>query len=453
MIVELITEEDVKGKVVILDFWTYGCVNCVHVIPDLHRLEQDFGDKLAVISVHSPKFPNEKDIDNLRNIVARYGIKHAVANDIGFKLWKKYQVRAWPTFVVIDPEGEFVGKLSGEGRYQALKDATELLLQKHAGSINASPLPLDLTQPDTGILNYPGKVSASEQGIAIADTGHHRIILTDEQGKIKQIYGSGNARLEDGKADKASFQYPQGLVFKGNSLYVADTGNHAIRKIDLTTHEVTTLAGTGELGRTRQTAGDPTRISLRSPWGLAEKNDILYIAMAGTHQIWQLDLKQQKLGVFAGSGWEDITDGSLQKAAFSQPSGLSFIDNKLYVADTEDSAIREIDLSKRKVNTLVGKGLFDFGDKDGSFHRAVLQHPQGISAISANELILADTYNHKLKLVNLKNKKVSSIKLKGLKEPGGVSYWNNKLYIADTNNHQIQIWDLASQSASQLKLR
>ena len=455
-----LTEDDLKGKVVILDFWTYGCVNCVHVLPDLHQLEKDFGNKLAVISVHSPKFDNEKNPTTLKNIIARYEIQHAVANDIDFKVWREFGVRAWPTFVVFGPDGKYAGKLSGEGHYKSLKRATELLLEQYEGKVNETALPVKLeTMPDS-YLKAPGNIAVNDKYIAIADSLNHRIVISDHTGQVLYEVGNGEAQWLDGSFKNASLFQPQGLVFSDeNTLLVADTGNHTIRRIDLKKQTIVTLAGTGKLGRDYRLYDDPLKTSLRSPWALALRNNDLYIAMAGTHQIWHMDMTTNKLSVFAGSGREQLTDGSLMQAAFNQPSGLYIQGEKLYVADAEASAIRVIDIDPaikdKKVDTVVGKGLFEFGDKDGNFRRALLQHSKGVVAIDDETLVIADTYNHKLKKVNLKRRFVDTIDATKdqLNEPGGVAFWQNNVFVADTNNQAIKVYDISADKLTELKIK
>ncbi|MFC4653555.1 MULTISPECIES: thioredoxin-like domain-containing protein [Rheinheimera] len=433
-----LTMQQLRGKVVLLDFWTYGCVNCLHVIPDLHKLEQKYGDKLAVISVHSPKFDNEKQFSTLSSIVRRYGIQHAVVNDVDFVLWRHYAVRAWPTFVLIAPDGKYVGQTSGEGRYQLLDDAVAQLLAEYKGELNTAPLPLKLLDPLNTPLAAPGAVAVDGRFIAISDTLHHQLVLLDPQGKLIKRIGSGVAELKDGHADSAAFHSPQGIALADDALYLADTGNHVIRKIDLKTFEVSTLAGTGELGDRSNSSDDPRGMALRSPWDVALDGRTLYIAMAGSHQIWTLDLVRNRLEAYAGTGQEALLDGRRDDAAFNQPSGLALAGGKLWVADAEASAVRQIDLKSNQVSTLVGQGLFEFGLKDGSFRRALLQHNKDVAVLDKNTLVVADTYNHRLRLLHLDKKQVSSINLSpSLNEPGSVAVWQGLIYIADTNNNRL----------------
>jgi len=446
-----LTMKELRGKAVLLDFWTYGCINCMHVIPDLKQLEAKYGDKLAVIGVHTPKFDNEKNLDTLRSIVVRYGLGHPVVNDVDFTLARQYGMRAWPTQVLIAPDGGIVGGVTGEGNYRVLDQVIGEQLIKHAKLIDTKPLPLALEKNmhSGGSLAAPGKIAASEQFVAIADTLHHRVVLTDHRGKVAQVYGGRGSGLRDGKAGEARFFAPQGLSFGNGGLYVADTGNHAVRFIDLAKRSVATVAGNGRIERLRGGEFTATQHGLASPWDVAYRDGQLYIAMAGTHQIWRLDVKGGKLSHFAGSGRENMDDGPLATATFSQPSGLSFVGDSLYVADAEDSAVRRIDLRYGKVETLVGSGLFDFGDRDGDWKSARIQHVLGIAALDEKNLLIADTYNHKLKLLDLEKRTIKTLAGNGipgggngLNEPGGLAVWNGLALVADTNNNRILSYDV-----------
>ncbi|HHJ19931.1 MAG TPA: redoxin domain-containing protein, partial [Gammaproteobacteria bacterium] len=404
-----LTLKDLRGKVVILDFWTYGCINCIHVLEDLRKLEQKFGNRIAVIGVHTPKFENEKNSKTLRRILLRYDIQHPVINDVDKVLATAYGMRAWPTQYLINPAGDVLGKVEGEGNGELFVNVITDLLKEHADIIDEKPLPLALEKASTGLLAAPGKIATSDRYVAISDTLHHRIILADHQGKIQKIIGGTEPGMVDGASAKARFSSPQGLVFSEQGLYVADTGNHRIRFIRLKTGEVSTVAGNGNNEVHRSGVFAATSIGLRSPWALALRDRQLYIAMAGIHQIWKLDLDHAQISPWAGSGRESIDDGDLSVASFSQPSGLSLFDDALYVADAEDSAVRQIRFSTKKVTTLVGTGLFDFGDQDGAFKQARLQHVLGVAALNHKKIYIADTYNHKLKLLDLERRQVKTV--------------------------------------------
>jgi thiol-disulfide isomerase/thioredoxin len=459
--------DDLKGKVVILDFWTYGCINCIHVLADLKKLEEKYGDRLAVIGVHTPKFENEENIETLRNIIVRYGINHPVVHDVDSVLGRIYGMRAWPTQVMIDPEGFILGSVTGENHYELFDELISELIEEHHDIMDPSPLPLALEKDKfaSSLLAAPGKIAVSDSHVAISDTLHHRVILADHNGRIQAIYGGPDADLEDGDAESTRFHSPQGLAFSDRGLFVADTGNHVIRYIDLSNGQVQTIAGTGKIERHRSGEFDALSVGLASPWGLAFRGSMLYVAMAGSHQIWRYDAAKGNIGPWAGSGREGIRDGHIKVSTFSQPSGLSIDGDWLYVADSEASAVRRIHLSKERVETLVGTGLFDFGDRNGPFDQAQLQHVLGVAALNPSEVLIVDTYNHKLKSLDLETGVVVSLAGDGqpgktvsnsgkaqLNEPGGLAIFGQQVLIADTNNHRILVYDLNTKQTQEWML-
>ncbi len=479
----LTIKKDLKGKIIILDFWTLCCINCIHIMPDLAKLEKKYPNELVVIGVHSPKFENEKETQSIRKAILRYQIEHPVINDANHKIWDKYEVDAWPTLVVIDPEGNLVGYTSGEGNYELLDIVIKKLIDEHKKkkTLDEKPIRFDLAKfresGDTP-LYFPGKVIADAPGkrLFIADSTHHRIVVTDLNGNKLATIGTGIPGKTDGAFEKAQFDDPQGMVIRGDTLFVADRKNHLIREVDLKAKTVTTIAGNGEqdheVDSRRLLRSVPAKeIGLNSPWDIALEGDKLYIAMAGHHQIWLLDLKEKQIGPFAGNGRETIGDGALRKAMFAQPSGLSSDGKHLYVADSEISAIRKVPFDPEgKVETLVGRGLFVFGDVDGPGQvandplmlkaEARLQHALGVVHVNG-KLYVADTYNSKIKEFDLKTGELKTY-LGGsplgwasptvFNEPAGISHANGKLYVADTNSHRIRVVDLATKTVSTLKL-
>ncbi|MHC4561175.1 MAG: thioredoxin-like domain-containing protein [Planctomycetota bacterium] len=474
-----ITMAELKGKVVVLDFWTYCCINCMHVLPDLAKLEAKYPDELVVVGVHSAKFTGEKVTDNIRQAILRYNITHPVINDHQMKLWRSYRVRAWPTLVLIDPAGRVVGQHSGEGVYEPFdKQITELIEGfDKTGELDRTPLAFELEGAKVGrtVLSFPGKVLAVAKGkepdrLFIADSNHHRIVvvsLTDNS--VQAVVGSGQAGMEDGSFESATFNNPQGMVLAGEVLYVADTGNHALRAVNLAQQTVTTVAGTGRQARWGAGGGPGRQTDLASPWDVEVVERSLFVAMAGSHQIWRMDLDSGEIAPYAGSGREGRVDGPLSRAALAQPSGLTSdgqTRGKLYFADSEVSAIRSADLRSRgDVTTVVGGNLFDFGDVDGRGRRARLQHPLGV-AYDRGLLYVADTYNNKVKRVDIKKQLIKTWLGDGeaglvdgddreavrFDEPGGVSVAAGKLYVADTNNHVIRVVSLTKGAVSTLQL-
>lgn len=462
---------ELRGKVVLLDFWTYCCINCMHIIPDLRKLEQKYAKELVVIGVHSAKFKTERETENIRQAILRYEIEHPVINDWQMDVWQEYGARAWPTLILIDPEGKVVGRASGEGIYEPFDDAISKVIATfdRDGKIDRRSLDLKLERQRTpvSLLAFPGKVLADEktQQLFIADSNHNRIVVVSlRDSSVKEVIGSGEIGMNDGDFGQASFNHPQGMAFDGKKLYVADTENHSIRVVDFETRSVTRIAGTGQQARSFNKGGDGLVTELNSPWDLVLYDGALYVAMAGPHQLWKLDLKTGRALPYAGSGREARIDGLLAESALAQPSGLTTDGKKLYFADSEVSSIRSADLDPNgRVDTIVGGDLFEFGDRDARGLEARLQHPLGVVYDDAG-LYVADTYNNKIKRVSLKDRSSKSFLgtgESGLKdgdkatfdEPGGISLANGKLYIADTNNHAIRVADLKSRRVETLQIK
>ena len=451
--------DDLEGKIAILDFWTYCCINCIHIIPTLKRVEALFPDELVVIGVHSPKFPGERETDNLEKAIQRYEIEHPIVHDVEFSIWNHYAVNAWPTLIFISPDGYILGQLPGEPDPTLLEESLRHLVKdmNKTGLITggAAELVLPMPKPHTGALSFPGKIAYSEtdREFAIADSNHNQIVTTDRQGNVTRRIGSGKIGKQDGTFAEAAFFRPQGLCYVDGVIWVADTENHLLRKIDLKNETVETAAGTGVQGGFLQGAGVALETALSSPWDVAYKDGWLYIANAGTHQIGVYYIQEKQLAQFAGTGQEALVDGPRLAAAFAQPSGLSVNGDKLYLADSETSAIRSIRLDDIGLTaTYVGTGLFDFGDKDGRGKEAVLQHPLGVHHADG-AVFIADSYNHKIKVLDLATQEVLTVDASAdivcddatctrLWEPAGVLCLGKTLYVSDTNNHRILKIDL-----------
>lgn len=454
--------EDLKGRVVLLDFWTLCCINCIHVMPDLAKLEAKYPGVLVVIGVHTPKFENEKKTESIKKAILRYEIKHPVINDADHKIWRRYRVNSWPTLVLIDTEGKVVGKASGEGNYEVLDQYIGKLVKdaKTKGTLKETPLDFKLIKEkeDTPLF-FPGKVLADQASnrLFIADSTHHRIVITDLAGQKIDIVGTGVEGFKNGSFDVAQFSDPQGMALEGDTLVVCDRKNHSLRALDLKNRTVVTIAGTGEQDQSTRLGGGPAlKTGLNSPWDILRVGKKYFIAMAGHHQIWTYDPALRTVAVYAGNGREDLEDGTLPRSSFAQPSGLATDGKNLYVADSEISAIRSVPFDlDGKVSTLVGEGLFEFGDIDGKGNQVRLQHALGV-AYKDGKLYVADTYNSKLKVLDPMTR-VCETYLGGeasklFSEPAGLSFAGDKLYVADTNNHRIQVVDVKTKQTTTLPL-
>jgi DNA-binding beta-propeller fold protein YncE len=457
-----------KGKVVLLDFWTYGCINCIHIIPDLKKLEAKYDKNLVVIGVHSAKFENEKNTENIRKIILRYEIEHPIVNDADFKIWEQYAVRAYPTQVLIDPDGYIVGDFVGEGHFEEMDKAiaettTEF---RNKGRLNEQPLKFALEQAKVGNLPlaFPGKVLADEKSkrLFISDSNHNRIVVTDFTGKLIETIGNGKAAKADGNFTTANFNRPQGVALDGENLYVADTENHLIRRVNLQTKKVETIAGKGKLEDFNGKGGNAATTAINSPWDLEIVGKNLFVAMAGSHQIWRMDLEKNTIEPYAGTRAEARLDGKIEESAWAQPSGIVSDGKNLFVADSESNIIRQIDFQKETVETLVGGDLFEFGDKDGEGDDVRLQHPLGV-ALYDGKILIADTYNHKIKELDTGKRTVKTFLGTGkagqtdganpsFYEPAGLSVADGKLFVADTNNQAIRVVNLKTKQVSTLKI-
>jgi thiol-disulfide isomerase/thioredoxin len=480
---------DLRGRFVLLDFWTYCCINCMHVLPELKKLEHAFPNELVVVGVHSAKFDGEHVTDNIREAAQRYEIEHPVVNDAKMAIWSRYGARSWPTLVLIDPAGDVVWAASGEREFDDIKAVIDRGLPYYREHGLLKPRPRPTLLEDKGAaeaLAFPGKVSADgpSNRLFIADSNHNRVVVCTLDGKLLHVVGSGMIGHADGNFETCTFNHPQGMALVDELLYVADTENHLLRKVDLTAKSVTTVAGTGKKGnawagvfganrdalnlRAVKEPPTPRTTSLASPWALWHHGNDLYIAMAGMHQIWKMPLDEKTIEAYAGNGRENIVDGLLLPnvpyqegfASFAQPSGLTSDGTHLFVADSEGSTVRSVPFDARgSVQTLVGLTgtLFDFGDVDGSGRDVRLQHALGV-AWADGKLYVADTYNNKIKVIDVERRSCQTFvgagkaggadAEKGLdatfNEPGGISAANGKLYVADTNNHLVRVVELAA---------
>jgi sugar lactone lactonase YvrE/thiol-disulfide isomerase/thioredoxin len=499
-------DDQLKGKLLVLDFFTYCCINCMHILPDLHALEEHYKDTdgLVIIGVHSAKFDNEKDSLNILNAILRYDINHPVVNDSDATVWHQMDVACWPTVMVIAPDCQVLHQFIGEGHWEKMKCFVGAALKYYSkkGLLNKSALPMSLAKNDLppSPLKFPGKVCVSNDGkmLYVSDTGHHRILVIDQDGLVVNVIGGQSQGFKDGNYATACFHSPQGLCWRDGLLYVSDTENHALRKIDMKAQKVMTVVGTGQQGSDHEGGKVGVEQEISSPWDLCvgalpgssdDSQDGLYIAMAGSHQVWTYFLKDGPwlkrssycAGTcvrFAGSGAEENRNNSYpHKAAFAQPSGLTVASQDgafLYVADSESSSIRSVSLRDGATKAVVGgavdpMNLFAFGDIDGKGVAAKLQHPLGVAWNSKDNLLyVADSYNHKIKYVNpltresmtlcgngLAGSAVGSLDQAQFSEPGGLSISPDgcKLYVADTNNHSIKVIDLQSKTVSQLHIR
>ncbi|MEN0128238.1 MAG: NHL domain-containing thioredoxin family protein [Brevundimonas sp.] len=487
---------DLRGKIVVLDFWTFCCINCLHVLDELRELEEQHRDVLVVVGVHSPKFVHEADPVALAAAVERYDVRHPVLDDPDLVTWSAYTARAWPTLVVIDPEGYVVAQMAGEGHRNNVEILVRDLIAEHdaKGTLHRGSGPYVAPEPSAGTLRFPAKAVALPNGnLLVADAGHHSLaeLAPDAETLVRRI-GSGSRGLIDGGPDEARFNEPNGLCLVPDELrpwleydvLVADTVNHALRGVRLSDGAVTTVAGTGEqymvgaadnvlpwdepaapTGGTTLTlpgwsdgggfstltinigadpqppAGPflsgPQHYKLSSPWDVAWSQDLaaFVVAMAGNHTLWAFDDKEGSIQPLAGTMNEGLLDGPGDEAWFAQPSGLSVgPDRRVWIADSETSALRWLDPADRTVHTAVGEGLFDFGHRDGPADEARFQHPLGVAALADGSVVVADTYNGAVR--RYADGEVTTVAT-GLAEPSGFVVLPDALLVVESAAHRI----------------
>jgi thiol-disulfide isomerase/thioredoxin len=422
---------DLRGKIVLLDFWTFCCINCLHVIDELRPLEERFAEVLVTIGVHSPKFEHEREAAAVAAAVERYGVAHPVLDDPELITWDQYAARAWPTLAVIDPEGYVVATMAGEGHAEGLTKLIEDLVRTHEakGTLRRGDRPYVRSAELNTALRFPGKAILSRQGtLLVSDSAHHSVVELALDGEtVMRRIGSERRGRSDGTAWSAEFAEPAGLcllpedvaVNAGYDMVVADTVNHLLRGVNLQTGEVTTVAGTGHPWRSTVDSTDPLKQDLSSPWDLAWYDDQVIVAMAGIHQLWWFDPVWGRSGVYAGTTVEALRDGAVDQVWMAQPSGLSTSDDgeRLWIVDCESSALRYV--HSGQMHTVVGQGLFDFGHMDGPAAQALFQHPLGVCAMPDGSVLVADTYNGAVRRYDPETESVSTVAT-DLAEPSDV---------------------------------
>jgi thiol-disulfide isomerase/thioredoxin len=408
-----LTLAGLRGKIVLLDFWTFCCINCLHVLDELRPLEEKYGDVLVIIGVHSPKFEHERDPQALAAAVERYGVHHPVLDDADMTMWQQYAAKAWPTLAVIDPTGYLVASMAGEGHAEGLSRLIDQLVTEHeaTGTLHRGDGPYVPPVPASTTLRFPGKAIELPGGtLLVSDSARHSLVEleADAETVIRRI---GTGRRGE------PFNEPQGLLLlpppfadrAGYDVLVADTVNHQLRGVALDSGEVTLVAGSGRPWRSRvdDHAHDALAADLSSPWDLAWYDGKVVIAMAGIHQLWWFDPVKRTIGVYAGTTVESLRDGPIPDVWMAQPSGLSVGGDRLWIADSETSALRWI--ADDEMHTTVGQGLFDFGHVDGPAKQALLQHPLGVAASADGSVLVADTYNNAVRRYDPATDEVSTV--------------------------------------------
>ncbi len=471
---QAVKPEDLRDRIVLLDFWSYSCVNCVEVLQEIKEMEQQFGSKLTVIGIHSGQFENEKNFSEIRKAVIRNDIDYPVINDSKLRIWNEFEIKGLPSFILIDPHGDIYKKFVGETSIVDVKSAIKKLISKYKYDLNRDSLPIVLEKNniDGNVLSSPTKIeyvadfsykSRHLPALFIANTSKNSVIATTLSGDVILKIGTNSSGFQDGSFDVASFDSPQGLIYRGGKLYVADTGNHAIREVDFKESKVTTLIGSGQRGDVLSESQivEAKTFELASPTDIEffPTNESMVIANSGTHQILQYNITKDTIRVVAGNGSEGLKDGKFPNSVLAQPTDLAVYNRKLYFLDTMSSSLRVIDESG-EVKTLIGKDINKFGNKNGTKSEALMQHPMGLT-VDDTGVYISDSFNHSIKKYDFASATLSTISgnrksgssvgngvYAEFDQPEGIASVLNNFYIADSNNNRIIILNRANMSTS-----
>ncbi len=473
------TWESLRGRFVLLDFWSSGRVSCRHALEDIVQLQRLFPYELVVLGIHGAKFEHEGELESVKRAIQRHGIEHAVASDPSGGVSQDHSVHSWPTQVLVDPEGYAITKHVGEHAFEPFAPLIEALRPVYAerGSLQPvapSPRPAEASQAE---LCFPSSVLVHDDLLVIADSGRHRLVLANLDGKVLDVVGSGQPGRGDGRFEEATFRFPQGLAARGDAIFVADTDNHLLRRVDLKSRRVETIAGSGARSGLPQARGPALDMALSSPLHLCWIGDQLFVAHAGTHQVWSLDLASGVLGACAGTAEEGRLDGPFESSRFAQPSGLATAGRSLFVADAESSSVRALDFESETVKSLAGGAVSGSGYVDNVDEAARFQHPTGLG-FARGRVLVADNYNHAIREIDPETQEVTTLigqraesKRQGdgcgeqgflngpfeaarLREPSGLAVWKDRLvFIADSGNHAIRVADLQTEDLATLNLR
>ena len=444
------------GRVVVLAFFNQASAYCHTLLETLHHLALKHPQRLQVIGLHVPKYPFERDGARVAEGISRLGIRFPVASDTDYIAWQHYGIHGWPSLALIDANGRLRQVLAGDVNAQLIEDTLQPLLDD-------APSPLDDTRASISgrresgsrTLHHPAGIAIGPERMYIADAGHHQVLECNLHGRVLTRYGTGHAELVDGGPDECAFDAPHGLLLHREALYVADTGNHALRRINLRTGQVETLAGNGRPGTLEgQRIDTPREASLNRPWGLALDGERLYISLAGLNQVWAWEMASGALVHVAGSGQFGHGDGHARSARMAHPAGLAALQNTLYIVESGSATLRRLSFNDGQLRTLVGSGVFEFGHEDGPRERASLSCPQGLALqVDSPVLWLADAGNDRLRTLRLGGGSVATARIEHtLNRPQAIASGEGAVWLVNTDAHQVLRMDLATGEVDEVEV-
>lgn len=444
-----------RGYVIVLGFFSAGSAWSRNLLADLRYLQRKYAGALQVVAVHCPKFDAERNPRLVRKLVAQLDPGVRVVHDPNFVLWQHYGVGAWPTAVVVDPDGRVKAVTVGDMHRDELEAHVSGLVAEAGLALEESLLPtLNPIERDTAV-SFPGGLCINDHYLYVADSGHHRILECSRDGRVLRQFGTGTAEYNDGTIHAAAFRHPRGLALVRDILFVADTGNNALRRVRLVDGDVFTLVGGGRAGQPSGGVLDlGKRVALSQPWGVAAADDRVYVSLAGNNQIWMYDRGRNSFQFVAGSGDLALADGDADKAAFAQPAGLALAQLMLYVADSGASALRSMQTGTARVQTLIGQGLFEFGDAVGVRAETRLQYPLAVAKDpDTAHLWIADSYNNQLRKLKLGGSEVTRVEVScKLECPSAIAAHGGALWIANTHAHEVLRVDPTTGTARRLPI-
>ncbi len=446
-----------RGRAVAIVFFSVGSAYCQNVLAELRQLQQKYADGLSVLGVHTPKFDAERDPKLVLKAINRLTVRFPVVQDANFVTWQHYGLSVWPTVILLDAEGKVVEAIVGDSPRERLDPLIEQVLERAGeADLRVYDAVAYASKQESGMpLAFPSGLAANDRHLYVSDTGHNRILECTHDGRILRQFGAGSAGFIDGGLADACFNLPRGLALWKDALYVADTGNHALRKISLMDGDVETLAGNGKAGlRPEDVVVDPRHTALNAPWSVASAFDKLYVAMAGWHQVWEYDLGRGSFRPLVGNGEMGMNDGDAMASVFAQPAGMALAQQTLFIADAASSSIRGVQLASGKVQTLVGVGLYEFGNLNGALRVARLQYPMAIALDPRTpQLWIADTYNSALKLLNPVTREVKSYDFNfRLHQPAALNVNRSCLWLAKTDAHEVLRMDFVGGTPRRLSI-
>jgi len=444
------------GRVVVLAFFNQASAYSQNLIDTLHHFALKHPQQLQVIGIHVPKYPFEREAARVADGVGRLGIRFPVASDPNYVAWQHYGIHGWPSLAIIDAGGGLRQVLAGEVVPQLVEETLQPLLSEAPMPLDGGPLAIaGRRQPGTATLHHPAGIAIGEERLYIADAGHHQVLECNLHGRVLTRYGTGHAELVDGSPEECAFDAPHGLLLHREALYVADTGNHALRRINLRTGRVETLAGSGRPGTlTGPRIENPLEADLDRPWGLALDGERLYVSLAGQNQVWAWETSTGALVHVAGSGQFGHADGNARSARMAHPAGLAVLQNTLYILESGSASLRRLSFNDGQLRTLVGGGLFEFGHEDGPRERASLTCPQGLALqVDSPVLWLTDAGNDRVRTLRLGGGAVATARIEHtLRGPAAIASGAGAIWLVNTDAHQILRMDLESGEVAEVEV-